>query len=350
MKVSLGCRLQSGPWGGGNQFAHSLADYLMERGVDVIFDLSEADIDLILLLEPRPRLRFSAYTDFEIMRYLRSVNANAIVVHRVNECDERKDTRDVNRILRRANLCADATIFVSEWLRDLHLGQGMKAQNSIVIRNGADSKIFNSEGYQRWDGISPLRLVTHHWGANQRKGFDIYALVDEMISARVQDHAILFTYIGNLPAGFRFKNADYITPLSGADLAQAIRYNHIYLTASQFEPGSNHQNEGACCGLPLLFRDSGSLPEYCSGFGLMFNLDNFEEKLVEMICTYPSWADKMEHYPHTSDRTNKSYYQYFQELLDRRQELIRKRQRRRAFEWLMSSQPIDLVRAWRGRP
>ncbi len=35
MKISLGMNLQLGPWGGGNQFGHTLAEYLNRKGVEV---------------------------------------------------------------------------------------------------------------------------------------------------------------------------------------------------------------------------------------------------------------------------------------------------------------------------
>ena len=49
MKVSIGSRIVDGPWGGGNLFAINLRDYLLKNGHEVIFDLSEKDIDVILL-------------------------------------------------------------------------------------------------------------------------------------------------------------------------------------------------------------------------------------------------------------------------------------------------------------
>ena len=42
MKVAIGYHLQEGPWGGGNQFAHSLAAKLREAGHQVCFGLGES--------------------------------------------------------------------------------------------------------------------------------------------------------------------------------------------------------------------------------------------------------------------------------------------------------------------
>ena len=112
MKISLGMNLQRGPWGGGNQFGHSLVHYLKEKGVEICFDLEQPDLDLIVLVEPRSKLQISAYTDQEIKAYLLQKQWQTLVVHRINECDERKGTTYVNQQLIEANACADHTVFI----------------------------------------------------------------------------------------------------------------------------------------------------------------------------------------------------------------------------------------------
>jgi len=337
MKVSIGIQLRAGPWGGGNQAMSALAAFLRDRGAEVVFDLSDPDLDIILMVDPRSRSASAAYADREIFRYLSRVNANAVVIHRVNECDERKGTTGVNRRLRRANLCADHSVFVSAWLRDLHIAQGMPCESISVIRNGSDQSLFNPEGHRRWDGSSPLKLVTHHWSGNWMKGFDIYQRIDEFLDdARFRDR-IAFTYIGNLPDDFAFTRAQHVPPTQGADLAAKLRENHVYVTASLNEPGSNHQNEGALCGLPLLYIRSGCMPEYCEGFGVGFTPDDFEEKLEEMLSAYDHWAAKMPGYPHTARRMCEEYYRLFCDLIDRRADVAARRSRWRTWRWRFSA-------------
>jgi hypothetical protein len=341
MKVSLGMKLRSGPWGGGNQFLHALARYLRDKDVQVSFDLEATDLDIILLFDPRPQSLSASYQHREIVNYLLRRNWRAVIVHRVNECDERKGTTDVNKTLIHANLCADCTVFVSTWLKDLFLEQGMPCELYSVIPNGSDRAIFHSKGYRRWDKREPMRLVTHHWSGNWMKGFDIYQRLDELLATEPYEGKISFTYIGNLPKGFQFHNASYIEPLQGKDLATIIRQHHVYLTASQNEPGSNHQNEGANCGLPLLYRESGCMPEYCNGFGVSFTAENFERKLQEMMNTYDRWVDRMSDYPYTAERTCEAYYDLFIQLLERREESLKRR------KWWR--RPIWLLRTWAGR-
>ena len=42
--------------------------------------------------------------------------------------------------------------------------------------------------------------------------------------------------------------------------------------------------EGALCGLPILYVNSGALPEYCNNYGLEFTKNNLIEK-IEQIAT-----------------------------------------------------------------
>ena len=41
MKISIGSKIITGPWGGGNLFAQNLSEYLINKGHSVIYDLSE---------------------------------------------------------------------------------------------------------------------------------------------------------------------------------------------------------------------------------------------------------------------------------------------------------------------
>ena len=49
MKVSIGTNIKDGPWGGGNLFAINLSNFLRSKGIEVIYDLEDDDIDIILI-------------------------------------------------------------------------------------------------------------------------------------------------------------------------------------------------------------------------------------------------------------------------------------------------------------
>ncbi len=339
MKVSLGLNLQKGPYGGGNQVARAVVEHLENKGVTVRFDLKDKDLDLIMLFDPRKNLRISAYNHKDILRHLWFKNSKAVVVHRINECDERKGQTDgkTNDLLITANACADHTIFISSFLQQLYTSQGIQTPGSTVIRIGVNPAIFHPEGYLPWDGVGPLKLITHHWGAHWMKGFDVYQRLDEMMAER--PGRIEFTYVGNIPADFRFKKATHIEPKNGPELADILRAHHVYVTGTQNEPAGLHHAEGAMCGLPLLYRQSGALPEYCTGFGLGFTtVPEFEQRLEEMTRDYGKWREAVKAYPRDAEaRMCEQYLALFQDLVARGEEL--RGQRR------FLSQPMRYLRA-----
>ena len=220
MKVSIGTNIKDGPWGGGNLFAVNLKTYLLNNGHEVVHDLKDDDLDIILITEPRKTSESSAFTHIQVQNYLRFQNSNALVVHRINECDERKGTNFVNKYLIEANKVADQTVFVSRWLKDLYIRQGMNHLRKTVILAGADKEIFNSDNKSVWKEDQKIKLITHHWGANKNKGFDVYEKIDDLMGTEKWKEKIEFTYVGNLPANFNFRNARHITPLSGEKLAK----------------------------------------------------------------------------------------------------------------------------------
>ncbi len=322
MKISIGTNIKDGPWGGGNLFAINLTNYLIQKGHDVISNLDDSDIDIILLTEPRKTSESSSFTHIDVNNYLNYKNKNSIVVHRINECDERKGTDFVNKYLIDVNKSADYTVFVSTWLKSLFIDQGMSPKNKDVILAGANKNIFNSEGYQPWNKSKKMKIVTHHWGANWNKGFEIYSKLDEMLSSDDYKNKIEFTYIGNLPKNFTFKNAFHIEPLSGKELAKELKKNHIYITASINEPSGNHHIEAAQCSLPLLYIDSGGIPEYCSEYGLMFNSNNFVEKLDEIFDNYDFYLKKVLKYPFNSDKMCEEYLSLFEKLITNKHKIL----------------------------
>ena len=194
MKISIGTNIKDGPWGGGNLFAINLKNHLHSKGFQVVNNLDDDDIDIILITEPRKTSESSAFTHIDVQKYLKFINRETLVMHRINECDERKNTNYVNKYLLNANKVADHTVFVSKWLENLYIQQGFKRPNADVIYAGADNEIFNRKNFELWDKSKPLKIVTHHWGANWNKGFDIYRKIDDLLSSEQWNKKIEFTY------------------------------------------------------------------------------------------------------------------------------------------------------------
>ncbi len=327
MKIAINQQPYDGPWGGGNRFVSALTQAARIAGHVVVHALGDSDIDIILVVDPRlrsPNVHFGAGA---ILRYLALRNPNAIVVHRINECDERKGESFINAKLVRANYVADATVFVGEWITQLPIWREHLRPPWFVVRNGSDSKLFSRQGFVPWSGQGLLSLVTHHWGYHPMKGFDVYTILDAMLAQEKWHNRLAFTYVGNLPKGFKFTHARYVTPLDGETLAAALKSHHAYVTASINEPGGHHQNEAALCGLPLLYRQSGCMPEYCAGFGVPFaGPGDIDVALQELMANYQRLAAAMPTYPWTAERMTREWLALFNALLDERGNLVVRRQ------------------------
>ncbi len=326
MKIAIGTNIKDGPWGGGNAFAKNLSSFLIESGHEVVYKLLDKDIDIILLTEPRKLSETSSFNHKDIKEYLNIVNNNSIVFHRINECDQRKGTNYINEYLIKSNSIADVTIFVSEWLKNLYTDEGINKRNLHTIMAGANREYFNPESLKVWDKSEKLKIVTHHWGTNKNKGFEIYEYIDELISTNPWKDMIEFTFIGNLPKNYKFRNSKVIKPLYGKELGNELKKNHIYITGSLFEPSGNHHIEAAQCGLPILYIDSGGTSEYCKNFGIEYTIDNLEEKIALFMENSTKYYEIMQYYPNDSKVMSEEFLQLFSFYNKSRSEIIKKRE------------------------
>lgn len=316
LKISIGANIINGPWGGGNQFAINLSNYLVKNGHDVVFDLTDTDIDVILLTDPRKKSVSSAFTHKEIFKYRKKINKNVVVVHRINECDQRKNTKGLNKKYININKkISDYTIFVSKWLYKIYQNEGFDDTRYKIILAGADKNIFNKNNGLIYDSKEKLKIVTHHWSNNWNKGFEIYKKIDNLLDDNYWNSKYEFTFIGNVPKNLKFKNTKLISPLAGKNLAQKLKENHIYITASINEPSGNHHIEAAQCGLPVLYLESGGMPEYCKKYGLSFSEINFNEKLEEIKNDYLTYKYKVNSYDYNSDDMSQEFLEVFKKLV-----------------------------------
>ena len=323
MKIAIGYSVKNSAWGGGNQFAISLIKEAKLKGYKTTTELKDKDIDIILFTDPRSFNDGVSFGSLDIFWYLLFVNKNAIVVHRLNECDERKNTTHMNKFLKWSNYFSDHNIFIASWLQNLEIYQKNKPFN--IILNGADKDIYKSYFKNSWDSKNKLKIVTHHWSANLMKGFDIYKRLDELLMKNYFGRNIEFTYIGNLPKNFYFKKTRHIKPLDGVNLARELSKHHVYLTASINEPAGMHHIEGALCGLPLIYRNSGALPEYCDGFGIGFCDSFFVEAIEQMMEKYKFFKNKINEYNNNSKNMTNQYFDLFEELLIKKDQIVYKR-------------------------
>ena len=96
------------------------------------------------------------------------------------------------------------------------------------------------------------------------------------------------TFIGNSP--MEFQKTRSIKPLRSYELADFLRSQDIYVTASLNDPCSNSVIEAMSCGLPVLFLDSGGHPELVRDGGLPFaEPEDIPVALEQIVQRYDSF-------------------------------------------------------------
>ncbi len=301
-RIAFNMRPARGPWGGSSPFVVQLKRYLETRGYDVCFDLGRR-VDVIVLIDPRDDLQFKSFGMGEIRAY-RKINPKVKVLHRINECDQRKDTKFMDALLQEANEIADHTVYIAQWLLEYHSARWFDKNSShSVIYNGADPKVFHPIGSEKYDHSKKLRLVTHHWSDHWLKGFEEYKQIDHAIAAGELEGVELWV-IGRWPAEICWQSAHLFSPTQGKKLASLLRSCHAYVTASRWEPCGMHHVEGAQCGLPLLYhQDGGGIVEAGERYGTGFRSDDMiavisrfkeeYEKYRELVLNHSPCGDRM---------------------------------------------------------
>jgi hypothetical protein len=245
-------------WGGGNMFFAAFHKYMPQFGhkicsVEDLFGKVGDKPHLILIAGlDADDMRFSAkdaltYVSSSIMKKIK-------LVGRINDCDARKATSNIDNLWIKLSEYLDGSIFVSKWIKNYYTLQ-WNCKNSEVVCNGVDHSVFGPRARLN-DGKT--NIVTHHWSNNQMKGFDVYDAIDEFV---VKDPRFTFTYIGRDQG--MFKNTKVIKPLYGHELGTELGKYDVYVSGSRFDPGPNHVIEAISCELPTYVHcDGGGSVEF----------------------------------------------------------------------------------------
>ncbi len=311
MKIFSNQSIKYSPWGGGAHFFTNLAELLIEKGHDVIFNLKkntfrlDNNIDLILIIKNFEELNPN------IIKYKNKFPTTK-VLHRINECDKRKNTDYVDEIIFNSNKIANTSVFISNWLANYFVKKGFK-KSYKVIYNGCNSNFFYPQKKKELGEV--INLVTHHWSSNWMKGFDIYTELDKILGER---NDISFTYIGRYYNGYTPKNTKLIPPFYGARLGEELRKYDIYLTASRWEPCGMHHIEGASCGLPVLYHQyGGGINESCKNYGLDYkDIPSLLEGINKIKNSYQEYRNKIPYEFLSASRCCEDYYNIIMEMFN----------------------------------
>ena len=288
MKVLVNRKPVEGPWGGGNLFVKELVTGLEKNNHQITYAMDD-DVDCIFLMDPRPDSGCPGIQDF-LNKYK---NKRTPIIHRVNECDSRKNTEHMDNLLLQCSQLVHETVFVSRWMQDYFLKKGWVCRNIQYIHNGVDKELFKPRG-KKSEKIPSV--VAHHWSNNLLKGFDAYEFLDYLAGKG----KIEFTYIGRHRG--TFLNTNVIKPISGKYLGEKLSLHDVYISGSRFDPGPNHVLEALSSGLPTyVHRDGGGAVEFAGDdhtFSNLIELENIvlSKKYKKNKYSPSSWEDSIEQY------------------------------------------------------
>ena len=268
MKILINRKPVAGPWGGGNLFVTSFCKVMKELGHNIVHKL-EDNIDLFFIMNPRyDELQISINEAIEYKKKFPQTK----ILQRINDCDARKNTSNVDNMLSECSKHIDGAIFVSNWMKEYFTTKKpWFCEKNFVLVNGVET----GHDHVNKTTNEKINIVTHHWSNNYLKGFDIYDLIDDFVG---KNEKYTFTYIGRERG--TFKNTKVINPLHGDFLYNELKKYDVYISASRYDPGPNHILESISCGLPTyVHKEGGGCAEFA---GKSHVFDGFDD-LVTLL-------------------------------------------------------------------
>ena len=299
MKVYICYQINEGAFGGANQFLKSLRDYLLTLG---LYTQSIDDADILV---------FNSMIPYIEIFNLKHKFKDKIFVHRVDgPCklyNNMSDKRD-DMVYRLNNLVADATVFQSNYSRDLSVKMGCpRKKYETTIINACNPSVFYPKSKPE-NRNERIKLIATSFSDNWNKGFKDYQWLDENLDFERYE----LRFVGRSPC--KFRHIQHIDPQDSQSLANLLRQSDIYITASRFDPCSNSLIEALTCGLPVIALRSGGHPEIVKAGGVLY--DNIEEvpSLLERIeRQYDTYHTAIQ--VESMEEVGKKYVEFFEMLI-----------------------------------
>lgn len=183
----------------------------------------------------------------------------------------RYDDSDIKQA--KVNLLTDLTVFQSNYCRySTKFKFSIIKDDGPVIYNPVDLDKFCPLG-KRMDFSSQIKVACASWSTNIKKGArDIYEIAKS-------NQGINFILCGCYPDAPRLPNIYMQGVLDREELSVALRSCDIFLHMAENDPCPNVILEALASGLPVLYKDSGGVPELVGDCGLAVTTDNFFNQL-----------------------------------------------------------------------
>lgn len=290
VKFYLNRKSVRGPWGGGAHFFNAFYDVVPNLN----HEISRDNPDVILLAGLHGD--DGEMSVAQALSHKVNVNSNCKIVLRVNDCDARKNTTDVDWKFLSCSSVIDGAVFVSNWMRDYYYKKGWACRNNAVIYNGVDAEAFKPG--KKLFSNGKIAITTAHWSDNPMKGQDYIEWIDDFVGKHYKDFS--FYFIGRTRA--RLKNSWQIHPLCGKDLGNEIAKYDVCINATRFDPGPNSVIEPISCGLPTYVHvDGGGAVEFAGADHIFASAEELErlllsKKFEKNKASFESWDKVIDKY------------------------------------------------------
>ena len=257
------------PSGGGHQFLRALRGEIEGRGLTVESNRVSGGTRACL---------FNSF-NFDMHRLRRFGGRDARMVHRVDGpigLIRGNDDGSDRRIAAINDAVADATIFQSVFSKEAHEELGLELVAPVVIPNAPDPAIFHPPALPR-ERDDRLRVIATSWSDNPRKG----AATLEWLDRSLDPTQYALTFVGRTPA--ELQTSTVCPPVDSVGLAGILREHDVFVAAGFDERCPNALLEALACGLPVVFRESGSHRELVGAGGLGFVADAEIPGLLDQV-------------------------------------------------------------------
>ncbi|MFC1566574.1 glycosyltransferase [bacterium] len=306
MKINILFGIQSGPWGGGNQFIKALQNQFIAQN---IYEQDTEKAEVILFNANPSNIFLNHLKVYKIKKR----NPDKIIVLRLDGPVSlvRGADKIIDFIIKIfADIFIDGIIFQSHWSRDKNKKNfKINAAYETVISNACDLKIFNVVSRRQYNPEGKIKLLATSWSNNLKKGFKIYKYLDDNLDF----NKYKMTFVGNSP--IRFKNIKHVLPQLSKELAKIVKENDIYITASKDDPCSNSLIEALSCGLPVAALNSGGHPELVKDAGELFRDENDVIEQIEKVKNnYSNYQSKIN--VNSIDAVSDEYINFMENIFD----------------------------------
>jgi glycosyltransferase involved in cell wall biosynthesis len=288
----------NGPCGGGNQFLNGLKDEFVKKNI-YTNNINEATVVL-----------FNSHHKLNYINSIKANHPNIKIFHRIDGLHQlwRKNGKNTDNMIKTfANNYADGVIFQSKWSEDIFKKHNIIINKKItIIPNAALDNIFKRRT-KKLEG--KIELITTCWSPGSHKGIEFYMFLDDNLDFDKYN----YTYIGQIPSGYKFKNIIHLPPMDKNKLSVYLQKSDIFISGVRIDAASNSITEALTTGLPVLYFDAGGNKEIVKNGGVGFTSNNdIREKMDIIVKNYDTFYKNID-VPSIEDIANK-YIDFFKNI------------------------------------